>query len=111
MAIRSSGFHPIKVAVDMNGVARNRKLDERTDVQDVVRDWLDAYPSHSTYAAGTVAVGEIELLGSSFVMEYCFRDESLAAAFGAAFDRYVISPTLWDSYQSGMAPRESALAP
>jgi len=111
MAIRSSGFHPIKVAVDMNGVARNRKLDERTDVQDIVRDWLDAYPSHSTYSAGAVAVGEIELLGSSFVMEYGFRDESLAAAFGKAFELNVISPRLWDSYRSGMTARAPAFAP
>jgi len=111
MATRSSGFHPIKVAVDMNGVARNRRLDERTDVQDVVRDWLDAYPSHSTYSAGAVAVGEIELLGSSFVVEYGFRDESLAAAFGKAFERNLISPKLWDAYQSGMSSKPPVYAP
>jgi len=104
MARRSSGFHPITVAVDMNGVTRRRRLDERTDVEDVVMAWLDAYPSNSTYALGNVAVGEIEILGSSYVMEYEFRDEAFADAFREAFREHVLSPTLWASYEGMSQP-------
>lgn len=102
MAVRIDGSYQdsIRVAIDLRGLAKARKLDAGTDPRDIVSSWLASHPSTSTYVEDESVVGESEMLGSSFVQGYQFSDRELANDFRKSFDGHLLPPRLWYAYMA-----------